>query len=162
MADDDDNYEVETGDAGASHTYPMEAGSCRKGCHLMIKGFPCKVIEVTTSKTGKHGHAKCHFVATDIFTGKKMEELVSSSHNVAVPFVVRQEYTIMDIADDGTLSLLTEGGEPKDDLNLPDETDDDKKNVEGMKKEFDAGKNVIVIVQAACGKEKVVSYRSTE
>eukprot|EP00746_Dinoflagellata_sp_MGD_P145486 gnl/MRDRNA2_/MRDRNA2_78094_c0_seq1.p1 gnl/MRDRNA2_/MRDRNA2_78094_c0~~gnl/MRDRNA2_/MRDRNA2_78094_c0_seq1.p1 ORF type:complete len:161 (-),score=34.50 gnl/MRDRNA2_/MRDRNA2_78094_c0_seq1:148-630(-) len=158
----DDDFTVDTGDAGASHTYPLEAGSCRKGCHLMIKGNPCKVIEVTTSKTGKHGHAKCHFVATDIFTGKKMEELVSSSHNVAVPFVTRQEYTIMDMPGDGTLSLLTEGGDPKDDLNVPDETDEDKKNVEGMKKEFDAGKNVIVIVQAACGKEKVVSYRATD
>jgi len=39
---------------------------------------------VTTSKTGKHGHAKCHFTATDIFTGKKMEELVPSSHNLEV------------------------------------------------------------------------------
>merc|ERR1719463_963794 len=161
MADDDD-FAVETGDAGAAHTYPLEAGQCRKGMHLMIKQFPCKVSEVTTSKTGKHGHAKCHFVAIDIFTGKKMEELVTSSHNVAVPFVNRQEYTIMDIGADGTLSLLTEGGEPKDDLNLPAETEDDAKNVEGMKKEFEAGKNVIVIVQSACGKEKVVSYRTTD
>merc|ERR1712118_591439 len=111
----------------------------------------------TTSKTGKHGHAKCHFVATDIFTGKKMEELVSSSHNIAVPFVSRNEYTIMDIGEDGTLSLLTEGGDPKDDLNLPADTEDDEKNVKGMKEEFEKGKNVIVIVQAACGKEKVVS-----
>ena len=156
----DDDYTVETTDAGSSYTYPLEAGSCRKGMHLMIKGFPCKVIEVTTSKTGKHGHAKCHFIAADIFSGKKMEELVSSSHNVAVPFVKREEYTIMDMPDDGTLSLLTEGGEPKDDLNVPDETDEDKKNVQGMKKEFEAGNTVIVIVQSAIGKEKVVSYRT--
>jgi hypothetical protein len=39
---------------------------------------------VSTSKTGKHGHAKCHFVATDIFTSRKMEELVPSSHNLEV------------------------------------------------------------------------------
>ena len=39
---------------------------------------------MTTSKTGKHGHAKCHFIATDIFTGKKIEELVPSSHNLEV------------------------------------------------------------------------------
>lgn len=39
---------------------------------------------MSTSKTGKHGHAKCHFVALDIFTSRKMEELVPSSHNLEV------------------------------------------------------------------------------
>ena len=51
------------------------------------------MIEVTTSKTGKHGHAKCHFTALDIFTNKKMEELVPSTlvmmHNLEVPVVSR-------------------------------------------------------------------------
>ena len=52
---------------------------------MMMSTLPrAQVIEVTTSKTGKHGHAKCHFTATDIFTGKKMEELVPSSHNLEV------------------------------------------------------------------------------
>ncbi len=35
----------------------------------------------------RHGHAKCHFVATDIFTGKKLEDLQPSSHNSEVGFV---------------------------------------------------------------------------
>ena len=39
---------------------------------------------MSTSKTGKHGHAKCHFVALDIFTNRKMEELVPSSHTLEV------------------------------------------------------------------------------
>lgn len=52
---------------------------------MLLSSLPREqVIEVTTSKTGKHGHAKCHFTATDIFTGKKMEELVPSSHNLEV------------------------------------------------------------------------------
>eukprot|EP00434_Breviolum_minutum_P023964 symbB.v1.2.021149.t1/scaffold1812.1/size105704/13 len=41
MADDDD-HKFESADAGASATYPMQAGEIRKGSHLMIKGRPCK------------------------------------------------------------------------------------------------------------------------
>ncbi|GAB2229351.1 hypothetical protein Droror1_Dr00023490 [Drosera rotundifolia] len=59
-----------------------------------------EVVEVSTSKTGKHGHAKCHFVAIDIFTAKKLEDIIPSSHNCDV-------------------SLLTESGGTKDDLRLP-------------------------------------------
>lgn len=50
---------------------------------------------MSTSKTGKHGHAKCAFVAVDIFTGKKMEDLSPSSHNVDVPHVSRTDYTLL-------------------------------------------------------------------
>ena len=33
----------------------------------MIKGHACKIVDMSTSKTGKHGHAKVHMVALDIF-----------------------------------------------------------------------------------------------
>merc|ERR1719355_342023 len=109
----DEEHTFDSADAGASATFPQQAGEIRKGSHMMIKGCPCKVVEVSTSKTGKHGHAKAHIVALDIFTGKKLEDLCPTSHNVSVPFVKREEYTIMDIGADGNLNLLTEGGEEK-------------------------------------------------
>ena len=88
--------------------------------YAMIKGKPCKVAEVTTSKTGKHGHAKAHIVALDIFTGKKYEDLCPTSHNIDCPFVKRTEYQLLTAdAKTGEVSLLLEDGNTKDDLNLP-------------------------------------------
>lgn len=48
-----------------------------------------QVVDVSTSKTGKHGHAKCNFTAIDIFTGKKLEDMCPSTHNVDVRTCLR-------------------------------------------------------------------------
>merc|ERR1712063_220159 len=159
----------ESTESGASHTYPQQAGEIRKGSHLMIKGHPCKCIEVSTSKTGKHGHAKAHIVALDIFTGKKYEDLCPTSHNLEAPFVKRTEYQLLTADNDsGEVSLLLESGETKDDLNLPtfvtvgEPTDEDKKVVEEITKGVDDGKTVTVIVQSACGMEKIIQCKTSD
>ncbi|KAJ6758331.1 TRANSLATION INITIATION FACTOR 5A FAMILY MEMBER [Salix koriyanagi] len=66
--------------------------------------------------------AKCHFVGIDIFNGKKLEDIVPSSHNCDVPHVNRVDYQLIDMSEDGFVSLLTENGNTKDDMRLP--TDD--------------------------------------
>ena len=78
----------------------MMAGDIRKFGYIVIKGRPCQVTDVETSKTGKHGHAKCHFKATDIFTGKLLDDLIPATHNTQVPFVKRLEYQVLGIDED--------------------------------------------------------------
>merc|ERR1712107_293003 len=166
MADDDEPT-FESTDAGAALTYPQQAGELRKGSHVMIKGHACKVAEVTTSKTGKHGHAKAHIVALDIFTSKKYEDLCPTSHNVDVPFVKRTEYQCLTAdLNSGEVSLLLEDGSTKDDLNLPvftkigEPTDDDRKISEEIAAEVEKmEKTCLVAVLAACGQEKIVGYK---
>jgi len=150
MADADDEPTFETTESGASHTYPQQAGEIRKGSHVMIKGHPCKVAEVSTSKTGKHGHAKAHIVALDIFTGKKYEDLCPTSHNMDIPFVKRTEYQLLNAdKDSGEVSLLLEDGGTKDDLNLPcfgnvgEPTEEDTKCQKDILDAFEAGKTTI-------------------
>ena len=41
------DLEFEATDAGASTTYPTEAGKVRKGGHLVIRGRPCKARSLT-------------------------------------------------------------------------------------------------------------------
>jgi len=148
----------------------MSAGELRKGSHVMIKEHPCKVCEISTSKTGKHGHAKCHIVALDIFTSKKYEDLCPASHNISVPFVKRTEYQCLTADEEsGAMSLLTATGDTKDDLNLPsfvtigEATDDDKKLSKEICEAVESGeKDVILIVQEACKMEKVVGMKLTD
>ena len=155
MSDTDEHHFESKADSGASKTYPQQAGAISKGGHIVIKARPCKVVEVSTSKTGKHGHAKCHFVAIDIFNGKKLEDIVPSSHNCDVPHVDRQDYQLIDITDDGYVSLLTESGNTKDDLKLP--TDDVL--LGQIKTGFADGKDLILSVMSAMGEEQICAVK---
>jgi translation initiation factor 5A len=123
---------------------------------MMIKGFPCKVSNISVSKTGKHGHAKCNFTATDIFTGKKYEDMIPSTHGTTVPIVNKSEWEVIDI-DGDELTLMDEAGNQKTDLNLP-------AYPEGLADEirnaWSGGENsVMVTVQSAVGIEQVIGYK---
>lgn len=122
----------------------------------MIKGFPCKVLNISVSKTGKHGHAKCNFTAVDIFTGKKLEDMIPSSHGTTVPIVTKSDWEIINI-DGDELTLMDEGGNQKTDLNLPTYPEG---LAEEIRNAWNGGENqVMVSVQAAVGVEQIISYK---
>jgi len=153
-----DDGEFQSAASGASATYPLQCSALRKNGFVMIKGRPCKVMEMSTSKTGKHGHAKVHLVALDIFTGKKYEDLCPSTHNIDVPNVTRNDFQLIDISDDGFVTLMNDKGDTRQDLRLPEGELGDK-----IREEFgrDEG-NVIVTVMAAVGEEVIIASKTAQ
>lgn len=73
---------------------PTKCSSLRQNGFAMIQDHPCKIVSMTTSKTGKHGGAKVHLVGIDIFTDRKYEELCMSTANMNVPTVNRRDYQV--------------------------------------------------------------------
>ncbi|KAJ7248896.1 eukaryotic translation initiation factor 5A-2 [Mycena haematopus] len=154
MSDDEShNQTFEHANAGASMTFPMQCSALRKNGHVVIKGRPCKIVDMSTSKTGKHGHAKVHLVAIDIFTGKKMEDISPSTHNMDVPNVTRNEYQLVNI-DDGFLNLMTQDGVSKDDVKVP-EGDLGTELTNG----FNDNKDYLVTIISAMGEEQAISAK---
>lgn len=116
-----ENEEFEQTGSGASLSYPNQCSALRKNGYVLIKGRPCKIVEMTTSKTGKHGHAKVHMVGIDIFNAKKYEDICPSTHNMDVPHVSRDEFDIVDVSDDGYLTLMDKEGTLREDLQVMEE-----------------------------------------
>ena len=138
--------------------YPAQASSIRKGGYILIRDRPCKVIEMSTSKTGKHGHAKINFTGIDIFTEKKMEEICQSTHNINVPEVKKKEYQLLHISDDGFLTLFDEEtNESSEDQKLRDK----KLDLEIIK-QFENGKELIVTIIYAMGESAAVDYKESK
>jgi len=148
-----DEFDFQGGDAGASETFPMQCSALRKNGFVMIKNRPCKIVEMSTSKTGKHGHAKVHMVALDIFTGKKLEDICPSTHNMDVPNVKRKDYQLIGM-DDDFLSLMDDSGETRDDLKCPDGEIGDQ-----IRSAIDGEQDILCTVLGACGEECVIATK---
>ena len=158
-----DNEEFEVTDAGASMCEKTDTNRLKPGSLVMIKGNPCKVIDVSTSKTGKHGHAKCHFVAIDIFSGKKMEDLVPAGHTTSVPFVKKEEFQCIDCDEDGFVTVMTASGDTRSDLKLPSEMNPAPPGADELSQKIrdllGEEKDFYVIVQSACDKEQIMDTK---
>jgi len=127
-----------------------------------LKGKPCKIVETSTSKTGKHGHAKVHLVGIDIFTGKKYDEICPSTHNMLVPNIKKEELLLIDISQDGYLSLMLPDGNTKDDLKVPEDPPELKKQIlDAWGNSQKSNKDVFITVLNSMGMEKAISVKET-
>lgn len=141
---------------------PIAAGQIKKGQHAILKDRPCKVLNVSVSKTGKHGHAKAHFHGDDVFTGKKYEDVQSTTHTMYQPVLEQNMYDLIDIDDEDFMNLMDEDGTTREDLKLP-ENDLGKQ----IQKDFSNSKDLSVTVllwgtREEPTEEAVISYKEVK
>merc|ERR1711973_129425 len=155
MSGSEEEFDFEAGGSNASLTVPKQCSALRKNEFVMIKGHACKIVDMSTSKTGKHGHAKVHMVALDIFDGKKYEDICPSTHNMECPTVKRTEYQLIDMDDEGFVTLMDDNGETRDDLQATD-----PEVAKQIREKVDAGEDALVCVLKAIGKEMIMSMKN--
>jgi translation initiation factor 5A len=151
--DYDENFE--STDSGASLTTPTTAGDIKKNAYMVFNGRPCKVVDISFAKTGKHGHAKASITGVDIFNGRKYEDSVPSSHGVEAPIIKRTEWQAIAVDADGYVTLMDQQGTTRSDLKLPDEVEDDKVVAKRLTEGLDNGRDVFVTILASMGIEKI-------
>jgi|UniRef100_A0A7J2U099 translation initiation factor 5A len=64
-----------------------ELGDLKEGSYVVVDGEPCRVVEVSRAKTGKHGSAKVHIVAISLFTGSRKTLVGPADQRVEVPII---------------------------------------------------------------------------
>jgi translation initiation factor 5A len=132
-----------------------KASAVRKADIVLLKGtHPCKIVEMSTSKTGKHGSAKVHLVGLDIFTGKKHEALSGSTDDVTLPDVDKVDMLLKEVKEDGRLVAVDRSGETFTDIQIPS-----GQLTENLKKAHEAGKPLSLCVVCCMGKKVVTTYK---
>ena len=66
---------------------PVDLGSLKVGSYVIVEGEPCRIVDYSKSKPGKHGSAKARIVAIGIFDGAKRTLVKPVDAQVEVPII---------------------------------------------------------------------------
>lgn len=96
------------------------AKDLREGRYLLIEDIPCKVVEIETSKSGKHGAHKMRITGIGIFDGQKKVMLAPGDSDVEVPMIDRKNVLIMS-RNGKTAQVMDLTSNETYDLEIPEE-----------------------------------------
>jgi translation initiation factor 5A len=94
--------------------------SLKKGNYIVIDGVACSVVDMQTSRPGKHGHAKVRLTATGLIDGKKRVIVMPGHDNVEAPVVEKKTAQVLSIQGDIANVMDSESYETFD-LKIPEE-----------------------------------------
>ncbi len=96
------------------------AKELRVGGYVLVEDIPCKVVEIESSKPGKHGAAKMRITAIGIFEGQKKTLLSPGDADVEVPIIERKNVMILSVSGN-TAQVMDQQTNEVYDLEVPSE-----------------------------------------
>jgi len=76
---------------------PVELGSVKVGSYVMVDNEPCRIVDYTKSKPGKHGSAKARVVAIGVFDGVKRSFVKPVDSQVEVPLIEKRSGQVISL-----------------------------------------------------------------
>ena len=76
---------------------PSDVGSLKVGSYVLMDNEPCRIVEYSKSKPGKHGSAKARLVAIGIFDGTKRSIVKPVNGQVEIPIIEKKTGQVISI-----------------------------------------------------------------
>ncbi len=76
-----------------------EVRELKVGRYMLLDDAPCKIMEITMSKPGKHGEAKARIVAIGVFDNAKRSAVFPVKHKVKVPIIEKKNAQVLSISN---------------------------------------------------------------
>ena len=101
----------------------VQVTSLKPGRYVVIDGVACKVLKIDTSKTGKHGHAKCRIEAAGIIRGEKKVVVLPGHDKIDSPVIEKRSAQVLSVHN-GVANVMDEENFETFDLKIPEELEE--------------------------------------
>jgi len=99
-------------------------GTLKKGSFVILDGVACRVSDMSTSRPGKHGHAKVRLTGVGLIDGKKKIIVMPGHDAIDVPIIGKKNAQVLSVSGKMANVMDSETYETFD-IKIPDELKDD-------------------------------------
>jgi len=114
---------------------PVELGSIKVGSFVMVDNEPCRIVDYSKSKPGKHGSAKARVVAIGVFDGVKRSFVKPVDSQVEVPIIEKRSGQVLALLPSAVQLMDLESYEVLE-SSLPEEEDLKSRLANGVEVEY--------------------------